>query len=138
MKALLYLKFVENWDAQAALLQTGDAELVEATSQPFWGGCSGGINAHGKLLSEVRNMIRAGQRFPSNVIIGDSILQRIHSADFLCLFLRGGTRIPIFRLAHLFLSLPGVQTICIHVGTNDICPRNQPRGSPARSIGMLF
>ncbi len=60
MKMLLRRKFDGSSDLKAALLATGDAELVEwiASKEGFWGsGIAGdpGKNTLGKLLMELRD-----------------------------------------------------------------------------------
>ena len=137
MKALLFLKFSENEDAKNILLSTGQSELIESTLHPFWGGERGGANMHGRLLMDVRTMFQTGQSFNQNICIGDSILKHVISESFMTVSLRGATRIEVFRLCHLFLAVPGVQRILIHVGTNDLAPWGFPRGSPASAVGEL-
>ena len=51
--------------------------------------------------------------------------------------LRGATRVEVFRLCHLFLGVPGVQRVVVHVGSNDLAPRGFPRGSPASAVGEI-
>jgi len=58
MESLLRLKFVPGSDLAAALLDTGDAELIEGNTwgDRYWGVCEGaGENRLGKLLMKIRS-----------------------------------------------------------------------------------
>lgn len=57
MRFLLTLKFPGDEALSAALLATGDAELIEDNKGP-WGGRYGGENKMGKLLMERREELR--------------------------------------------------------------------------------
>jgi ribA/ribD-fused uncharacterized protein len=61
MREALRAKFTQHPKLQALLLATGDAELVEhTTNDRYWadGGDGGGRNRLGQLLMELRNQLR--------------------------------------------------------------------------------
>ena len=63
MREALRAKFSQHQDLRKILLDTGDAEIVEHTSNDsYWGdgGDGSGKNMLGRLLMEVRDELRAG------------------------------------------------------------------------------
>ena len=61
MRDVVYAKFLQNKDIQEILLSTGNANLVEHTENDnYWGdgGDGSGKNMLGKILMEVRDLIR--------------------------------------------------------------------------------
>lgn len=63
MKYLVWEKFSKHQGLKDKLLATGDAELIEGNTwgDTFWGVCRGtGQNMLGKILMEVRTMLRTG------------------------------------------------------------------------------
>lgn len=69
MRELLYIKFMDNPELLAKLLQTGDAQLIEQNSwhDNFWGNCTCArcvgkphSNTLGQLLMELRGCVLAG------------------------------------------------------------------------------
>lgn len=63
MKYLVWEKFSKHQDLKEKLLATGNAELIEGNTweDTFWGVCRGtGQNHLGRILMEVRNMLRTG------------------------------------------------------------------------------
>ena len=62
MREAVLQKFLTHDDIQRALLETGEAELVEQTTYDYYWGCGTdgtGKNMLGKILMEVRTEIRA-------------------------------------------------------------------------------
>jgi ribA/ribD-fused uncharacterized protein len=62
MYEVLYLKFTQNAHLKAALLETGDAILIEGNwwGDTYWGVCNGeGENVLGKLLMQIRELLRS-------------------------------------------------------------------------------
>lgn len=65
MRVCVGLKFQQNPDLAIKLLQTGDARLIEHTENDrYWadGGNGSGKNMLGKILMEVRQVLKEGQR----------------------------------------------------------------------------
>jgi len=63
MREAVLAKFTQHEDLRSALLDTGDAELVEHTANDaYWadGGDGTGRNMLGKILMEVREQLRRG------------------------------------------------------------------------------
>ena len=61
MKKAVLAKFSQNPDIKEILLQTGDEEIVEATTDDYYWGCGSkgtGKNMLGKILMEVRELLR--------------------------------------------------------------------------------
>lgn len=70
MRTAVLAKFLQNKDAQQELLSTGDESLVEHTkNDKYWadGGNGSGKNMLGKILVEVRAVIRNQQTDDSSV-----------------------------------------------------------------------
>ena len=62
MREAVYLKFSQHDDLQQLLLETGDAQIVEhTTNDSYWGdgGDGSGLNRLGAILMEVRERLRA-------------------------------------------------------------------------------
>jgi N-glycosidase YbiA len=62
MREVLRAKFTQHEDLKKILLETGDAELVEhTTNDRYWGdgGDGSGLNMLGKLLMELREELRS-------------------------------------------------------------------------------
>lgn len=55
-----YIKYTKHLDLQQLLLDTGDAELIEGNTwgDKFWGVCNGGQNNLGKILMQIRDILR--------------------------------------------------------------------------------
>ena len=65
MRTALSAKFEQHDDLRSLLLETGDAVLVEhTTNDSYWGdgGDGSGKNMLGRLLMEVRDRLRAGSK----------------------------------------------------------------------------
>lgn len=61
MRKAVLAKFSQNPDIKEILLQTGDEEIVEATTDDYYWGCGSkgtGKNMLGKILMEVRELLR--------------------------------------------------------------------------------
>lgn len=61
MEMIVGMKFTQNLEARKALLETGDAKLIEGNTwgDTFWGVCRGrGNNELGKILMRVRESFR--------------------------------------------------------------------------------
>lgn len=61
MRQAVGAKFAQNADIRAVLLDTGDEELIEATSSDTYWGCGSkgtGKNMLGRILMEVRALLR--------------------------------------------------------------------------------
>lgn len=61
MRKAVYEKFKQNIEIQEVLLNTGDDEIVEATTNDYYWGCGSdgsGKNMLGKILMETRELLR--------------------------------------------------------------------------------
>jgi ribA/ribD-fused uncharacterized protein len=61
MRRAVRAKFAAHPDIRAVLLSTGDAELIERTTNDYYWGCGTdgtGLNMLGKILMEVRTLMR--------------------------------------------------------------------------------
>ena len=61
MRKAVLAKFSQNADIKEILLQTGEKEIIEATTEDYYWGCGTngtGKNMLGKILMEVRELLR--------------------------------------------------------------------------------
>ncbi|MCM1322877.1 MAG: NADAR family protein [Acetobacter sp.] len=87
MLAVVFEKFSQDKQAQAALLSTGDAYLEEGNTwgDKYWGVCNGvGLNKLGKILMQVREEIRASQPETDERILELAKLLFKHANQYVC------------------------------------------------------
>ena len=163
MLALMEAKFL-NTDKEQLLLDTGEQQLWEATTDTFWGVgmLEGPINARalprrawmntvhnvtGACLEEVRDLIK-GRRdhLGAEVLVftdsqGIRVRSRCphlgNSRKSLILPFSGGTWAILFRLA-MFCTNSTVKKVIFMVGTNDLVDRTGRKGGMRRGKNGKF
>ncbi len=143
MEAILYVKFAKGGERTDLLLATGERTLMEATEDEFWGVGDTehmaraawfdgkqlkGENWHGRCLMVVRDILR-GRLAHHYWIVGDSITKNTGGQGVTVVTLVGAQMHRVLLLAYIVLQLPNIESLVIHVGTNDISPRPEKERS---------
>ncbi len=152
MDVVLFQKFSQAKDRCQLLLETEDRPLWECTKDKCWGvGFSEeeahtawwtcfvarrglpGQNLHGLSLMHVREILR-GQSIRPNWVIGDSITANTASEGLSIVTLSGALQSRVLFVCSLVLQLPGVNSLIVHVGMNDISPRLTDRSDLRKTM----
>ncbi len=143
MDAVLFQKFSQDASRLELLVGTGDQPLFECTRGKVWGiglieeearaaWWSGrpmqGDNLHGLSLMRVRQLLQGHlDHHQAHWVVGDSITTATASHGIRVLSLSGACISRVLLLCWVVLQLPHIASLIIHVGTNNIAPRNMDR-----------